>query len=153
MTISNPPSRRAFLLADALLDLGIHWAERVFASRSPAANRTVAKSVIVIWLSGGGVCEGQVYGGRDNHAEYPNQKPDPPSTLPTPSSMRWASTTSTPSTAKAASGKCRTIAQGIIKKCWQPCIIHLVLMSQRRRYSTNLNAPPSCWFGLIPPKN
>jgi hypothetical protein len=67
MTISNPPSRRAFLLAGALPFFGVNLAERVLASPPPVTNRRVAKSAILIWLSGGA-----------SHIDTWDMKPDAP---------------------------------------------------------------------------
>jgi len=53
MKFPLPLSRRSFLVAGGLSYFGCDLAGRVAASPTPVANRKVAKSTIMIWLSGG----------------------------------------------------------------------------------------------------
>jgi uncharacterized protein (DUF1501 family) len=53
MNFSPVPDRRAFLVAGAMSYFGIDLARGLAASPAPNPRRTVAKSTIMIWLSGG----------------------------------------------------------------------------------------------------
>ena len=53
MTPLHPPSRRAFLVAGGMSYFGMDLAARAAAAPEPAVRRRVAKSTVMIWLSGG----------------------------------------------------------------------------------------------------
>jgi hypothetical protein len=68
MTSHPPPTRRAFLVAGGMSYFGIDLASRAAAaSPTPDARRTVAKSTVMIWLSGGA-----------SHIDTWDMKPDAP---------------------------------------------------------------------------
>jgi len=64
-----PLDRRTFLMAGGLSYFGVNLAHRAALAGGPvsAANRTIAKSTIMIWLSGGA-----------SHIDTWDMKPDAP---------------------------------------------------------------------------
>ncbi len=67
MTPSHPSSRRAFLVAGGMSYFGFDLAGRVLAAPAASPRRAVARSTIMIWLSGGA-----------SHIDTWDMKPDSP---------------------------------------------------------------------------